>query len=82
MYLNANTSQSLRVYHNWLHREAHNDPGCQGNKVNIEGLGDEGEGARDTEVALNDLQLVVLGDQLKVEGTCRQGTCDCHVISR
>ena len=31
-------------------------------------LGDEGEGARYAEVALDDLEVVVLGDQLHVEG--------------
>ena len=83
-YLNAHTWQCLNVYHSWLYREPHNDSGCHSNKVNIEGLGDKGEGARDAKIALNDLQLVVLGYQLEVEGACIQGggTCDYHVISR
>ena len=68
-YLNADTWQCLNVYHSWLHREPHNDPSCHSNKVNIEGLRDEGKGAGNAEIALNDLQLVVLGYQLEVEGT-------------
>ena len=68
-YLNADTWQCLNVYHSWLHREPHNDPGCHSNKVNIEGLRDERKGTGNAEIALNDLQLVVLGYQLEVEGT-------------
>ena len=44
--------------------------GCYSNKVDIKCLGDEGEGARDSEIALNHFQLVVLGNQLDVEWTC------------
>ena len=45
-----------------------NLPGGHGYEVKVEGFGHEGEGPGDTKVALYHFQLVVLGDQLHVEG--------------
>ena len=44
-------------------------------------FGDEGEGSGDAKVALDNLELIVLGDELHVEGTgddqsLGDGTCD------
>lgn len=68
--LHSHSAQGTEMDFDRLHWKAHNDPGCYGNKVDVQGLGDEGEGARDAKVALDDLQLVVLGDELEVARTC------------
>ena len=47
---------------------ADDDVGGRRDEVEAERLGDEGEGARHAQVALDHLQVVVLGDQLHVEG--------------
>ena len=47
---------------------ADDDVGGGRDEVESERLGDKGEGARDAQVALDHLQVVVLGDQLHVEG--------------
>mmetsp|Transcript_10115 Transcript_10115/g.33697 ORF Transcript_10115/g.33697 Transcript_10115/m.33697 type:complete len:556 (-) Transcript_10115:3592-5259(-) len=49
--------------------DAHEDPGGYGDEGEVKGLGDEGEGAGGADVALDDLQLVVLGHELHVEGS-------------
>lgn len=47
----------------------HHGASSQGHEVEVEGLGDEGERPGHSEVALDDFQLVVFGDQLHVERT-------------
>ena len=53
---------------NRLDLVAHNHIGGSRDEVVAERLGHEREGSRDAEVALNDLEIIVLGDQLHVEG--------------
>lgn len=43
-----------------LHLLPHDGLGCHGNQVHTQGLGHEREGAGDSDVALDDLQLVIL----------------------
>lgn len=43
MYLNAHTSQSIKVHCNRKYLKAYNNPGCKGNKVDVKGLGDKGK---------------------------------------
>ena len=45
---------------NRLHLLTHDGLSCQGNKVDTQSLGYEGEGAGDSDVALDHLQLVIL----------------------
>mmetsp|Transcript_10100 Transcript_10100/g.29756 ORF Transcript_10100/g.29756 Transcript_10100/m.29756 type:complete len:286 (+) Transcript_10100:75-932(+) len=51
-----------------LHRLTHHHLSGQLNEVSLERLGDEREGARGAEVALDHLDAVVLGEELDVEG--------------
>ena len=66
----------------WLDFVADDDVCGRGDEVESERFGHEGEGARHAEVALDHLQVVVLGDQLHVEGACdveRVGDVSCDV---
>ena len=58
-YLHTNSSQVLETNRDWLDLLTNDDLRCQGNKVDVEGLGDEREGARDPKVTLNNLQLII-----------------------
>ena len=48
---------------------AHDLPGGEVDEIDLEDLGHEGEAPGGPEVALDDLHLVVLGNELDVEGT-------------
>ena len=70
----SNTFQCLEIHCYWGNRKPYYSSGCHRNKVNIQCLGDKRERAGHTEVALDDLQFVILGNQLDIKWTCA-GEC-------
>ena len=58
-YLDSHKATSIK-HVDWLNNFPHDDSGCRGNEVMVQGLGHEGERPGHPHIALNHLQLVVL----------------------